>query len=96
MKNYLSFLTGCLLVAGTVPAWGQDTPPELVIRIDDMGAFHSVNKASVATYRDGIAKSVEVMPVAAWFPEAVLALDADQRMGEREMAPADPLSQPDG
>ena len=71
MKNYLSFLTGCLLVAGTVPAWGQDTPPELVIRIDDMGAFHSVNKASVATYRDGIAKSVEVMPVAAWFPEAV-------------------------
>ena len=74
MKNYLSFLTGCLLVAGTVPAWGQDTPPELVIRIDDMGAFHSVNKASVATYRDGIAKSVEVMPVAAWFPEAVKML----------------------
>ena len=74
MKNYLSFLTGCLLVTGTVPAWGQDTPPELVIRIDDMGAFHSVNKASVATYRDGIAKSVEVMPVAAWFPEAVKML----------------------
>ena len=74
MKNYLSFLTGCLLVAGTVPAWGQDTPPELVIRIDDMGAFHSVNEASVATYRDGIAKSVEVMPVAAWFPEAVKML----------------------
>lgn len=74
MKNYFSILTGCLLVAGSVSAWGQDTPPELVIRIDDMGAFHSVNEACVETYRQGIAKSVEVMPVAAWFPEAVKML----------------------
>ena len=74
MKNYLSVLAGCLLAAGTVSVWGQDTPPELVIRIDDMGAFHSVNEACVETYRQGIARSVEVMPVAAWFPEVVKML----------------------
>ena len=44
---------------------------ELVIRIDDMGALHSVNTASIDTYQNGIAKSVEVLAVGAWFPEAV-------------------------
>lgn len=74
MKNYLSVLAGCLLTAGTVSVWGQDASPQLVIRIDDMGAFHSVNEACVETYRSGVARSVEVMPVAAWFPEAVKML----------------------
>ena len=44
---------------------------ELVIRIDDMGAFHSVNEASIDVYKNGIAQSVEVLAVGAWFPEAV-------------------------
>lgn len=48
--------------------------PELAIRIDDLGALHSVNLACIDTYRHGIAKSVEVMPVTAWFPEAVKML----------------------
>ena len=47
---------------------------ELVIRIDDMGALHSVNTASIDTYQNGIAKSVEVLAVGAWFPEAVKML----------------------
>lgn len=47
---------------------------KLVIRIDDMGALHSVNEASIDTYRNGIAKSVEVLAVGAWFPEAVKML----------------------
>lgn len=50
--------------------WAQ----ELVMRIDDMGAAHSVNKACVDAYRNGIAKSVEVLCVGAWFPEAVKML----------------------
>lgn len=73
-QDFFAILTGCLMSAGSLPAWGQDTPTELVIRIDDMGAFHSVNEACVETYRSGIARSVEVMPVAAWFPEAVKML----------------------
>lgn len=47
---------------------------DLVIRIDDMGSSHSANMASIDTYRNGIAKSVEIMPVCAWFPEAVKML----------------------
>ncbi len=47
---------------------------ELIMRIDDMGAMHSVNKACVDAYRNGIAKSVEVLCVGAWFPEAVKML----------------------
>ena len=47
---------------------------ELVIRIDDMGALHSVNTASIDAYQNGIAKSVEVIAVGAWFPEAVKML----------------------
>lgn len=70
MKNMIA---GCLFAAGTLPAWGQSSPT-LVVRIDDLGAFHSVNEACIKTYRDGIARSVEVMPVAAWYPEAVKML----------------------
>ena len=47
---------------------------ELVIRIDDMGALHSVNEACIDTYENGIAKSVEVLAVGSWFPEAVKML----------------------
>ena len=47
---------------------------ELVIRIDDMGALHSVNEASIDVYKNGIAQSVEVLAVGAWFPEAVKML----------------------
>lgn len=47
---------------------------ELVVRIDDMGSSHSANLACVDAYRNGIAGVVEVMPVCAWFPEAVKML----------------------
>lgn len=47
---------------------------DLVIRIDDMGALHSVNTASIDTYQNGISTSVEVLAVGPWFPEAVKML----------------------
>lgn len=47
---------------------------ELIVRIDDMGAMHSANKASIDCYANGTATIVEVMPVAGWFPEAVKML----------------------
>ena len=49
-------------------------PAILAVRMDDMGAFHSVNKAIMDIYCNGIAKSVEIMPVASWYPEAVQML----------------------
>ena len=63
-------LTAATILLSCVTAKAQ----ELVIRIDDMGAFHSVNVASIDTYRNGIVKSVEVLAVGAWFPEAVKML----------------------
>lgn len=101
-------IAGCLLAAGALPVWGQSGAPTLVIRIDDLGALHSVNEACIQTYRSGIARSVEVMPVAAWYPEAIKMLKEKsgtgrrpaprhhQQVGEREVASADPLPQPDG
>ena len=71
LKNMIA---GCLLAAGALPVWGQSGAPTLVIRIDDLGALHSVNEACIQTYRSGIARSVEVMPVAAWYPEAIKML----------------------
>ena len=109
LKNMIA---GCLLAAGALPVWGQSGAPTLVIRIDDLGALHSVNEACIQTYRSGIARSVEVMPVAAWYPEAIKMLKENrgrcpscrrrpaprhhQRVGEREVASADPLPQLDG
>lgn len=52
----------------------QDQDIKLVIRVDDMGAAHSVNEAIIETYQDGIATSVEVMVPTPWFPEAVKML----------------------
>lgn len=47
---------------------------KLAVRMDDMGAFHSVNKAVMDAYNNGISQTVEVMPVGAWYPEAVKML----------------------
>lgn len=47
---------------------------EIAFRIDDMGALHSVNVASVDVYQNGLATSVEVLVVGSWFPEAVKML----------------------
>ena len=71
-------IAGCLLAAGALPIWGQSGAPTLVIRIDDLGALHSVNEACIQTYRSGIARSVEVMPVAAWYPEAIKMLKENE------------------
>ena len=76
MKRYYvnKLILGCMLYASISPIFAQDKQPSLVIRIDDLGAFHSVNTACMETYKNGIARSVEVMPVTAWFPEAVKLL----------------------
>lgn len=64
-------LTALTLILSCIAAKAQ----ELVIRIDDMGALHSINTASIDTYRNGIAQSVEVLSVGSWFPEAVKMLE---------------------
>ena len=63
-----------LLAAAALLSCFTANAQELVIRIDDMGALHSVNEASIDTYKNGIAQSAEVLVVGSWFPEAVKML----------------------
>ena len=66
-------MTGVIAGMLSVTASASE-PAKLAVRMDDMGAFHSVNNAIMDVYRNGISNSVEVMPVAAWYPEAVKML----------------------
>ena len=74
MKDINRLLVICLLATLNLSMFAQENAARLVVRMDDLGAFHSVNKACVDCYTQGIGTSVEVMPVAAWFPEAVKML----------------------
>ncbi len=46
----------------------------LLVRADDIGMAHAVNQACIDTYQNGIMRSVELMPICSWFPEAVKLL----------------------
>lgn len=46
----------------------------LVVRGDDMGMAHSVNVATIDSYRNGIMRTIKVMAPTPWFPEAVAML----------------------
>ena len=47
----------------------------LIIRADDIGSFHAANLGCIESYQNGIARTVEIMPPCAWFPEAVKMLN---------------------
>ena len=47
---------------------------KLVVRADDIGSCHTANLACIQVYREGIARSVEVMVTCPWFHEAAKML----------------------
>ncbi len=71
MKQMLSLL---LVLAFSFELFAQQNPIRLIVRGDDMGSSHSANSALIKSYKEGIEKTVEVMVVTAWFPEAVKLL----------------------
>ena len=92
MRQVLCIAASFALSLHSLPA------QEVVMRIDDMGAFHSVNKACVEGYRNGIATSVEVLVVGPWFPEAVKMLKENPGLdaGVHQVEAAYRLSDPGG
>jgi hypothetical protein len=48
---------------------------KLIVRADDIASFHAANLACIKTFREGVARSVEIMVPCAWFPEAVKILN---------------------
>lgn len=71
-KNLFILALPLLLMASN--SFAQQTSPRLIVRSDDMGAFHSVNEACIDAYVNGIETTIEVMVVTPWFPEAVKML----------------------
>jgi len=59
-----------------LPAPGADAGDaiRLVVRGDDMGFAHASNPALIRCYTDGIMRSVEILAVGPWFPEAARLL----------------------
>lgn len=66
-----------LLLSISLLTRAQTAPPRLIIRGDDMGFSHSGNLALIKTFKEGIAKSIEVIVPSPWFPEAVKLLEAN-------------------
>ncbi|MBN2410201.1 ChbG/HpnK family deacetylase [candidate division KSB1 bacterium] len=66
----LSFMILSLCFSGE-----PDKEIKLLIRGDDIGCSHAANIACINSYQNGIMRSVEIMPVCAWFPEAVKLLN---------------------
>jgi chitin disaccharide deacetylase len=52
----------------------KDGAIKLIVRADDIGSSHAADVACIRSYRDGIARSVEVMAPCPWFNEAAAML----------------------
>ncbi|HPD45485.1 MAG TPA: polysaccharide deacetylase family protein [Anaerohalosphaeraceae bacterium] len=58
-------------------AQAQGNAIRLIVRADDIGSSHAANVACIKSYREGVARSVEVMVPCPWFNEAVEMLNAN-------------------
>lgn len=67
-------LTG--LIFSVEPAFSQTETGKirLLIRGDDIGSSHAANEACIKVFKEGIARSLEIMVPAPWFNEAVKML----------------------
>jgi predicted glycoside hydrolase/deacetylase ChbG (UPF0249 family) len=71
----LATLAGAVPCAAGPPA-AADEPAaiRLIVRGDDMATSQASNEAAIRCYRDGVMRTVEVMAVGPWFPEAARLL----------------------
>lgn len=72
MVKYTIFIVFFLLSKMLI---AQNNEIQLLVRADDIGSFHAANVGCIESYQNGIARSVELMPTCAWFPEAVKMLN---------------------
>jgi predicted glycoside hydrolase/deacetylase ChbG (UPF0249 family) len=73
-RRLVLFATGLSLLVfpPSMDATAQSPADEirLIVRSDDMGAAHAINKACLQSVIDGVARSIEVIVPAPWFLEA--------------------------
>jgi len=76
----LAVLLSFVAIAGgaVVGRAGQEQAEiKLIVRADDIGSSHAANVACIQSFREGIARSVEVMAPCPWFGEAAKMLRAN-------------------
>jgi len=73
MKTF-KLLFSILLILPFLDSCAQQKEIRIIVRADDIGAGHSINEACIDVYKNGIARSVEIMVPCAWYPEAVKML----------------------
>jgi chitin disaccharide deacetylase len=71
-KHFLSILLTAIVYSVSAQ---NDNTIYLLVRADDIGSFRAANEGCIESYQNGIARSVELMPPCAWFPEAVKLLN---------------------
>jgi predicted glycoside hydrolase/deacetylase ChbG (UPF0249 family) len=64
---------------GSAPA-EEPAPIRLIVRGDDMGSTEASNEAAIRCFREGVMRTVEVMAVGPWFPDAVRRLRENPRL----------------
>lgn len=69
------FLHCIVALSMATSAIGQQNPPRLIVRGDDMGFSHSGNEALMKCQLEGFQTSIEVIVPSPWFPEAVKMLE---------------------
>jgi chitin disaccharide deacetylase len=80
MNEEFKMITGFRLLISSVlvlfffDSCAQNKDIRLIVRADDIGAAHSINEACIEVYKNGIARSVEIMVPCPWYPEAVKML----------------------
>jgi predicted glycoside hydrolase/deacetylase ChbG (UPF0249 family) len=82
MKQKWMFISALVfavgLAADSVQARTKGGEVVLLVRADDIGSSHAANAACIDSYRNGIARSVDIMVPCPWFPEAVRMLAENQ------------------
>jgi len=73
----LIFVAGSTLFVTCGQNEKKDSGIRLIIRGDDIGSFHAANVGCMASYTDGIMRSVEIMVPCPWYPEAVKMLNEE-------------------
>jgi len=73
----VAVLAVLLALGAGVQGAEADSAIKLIVRADDIGSSHAANLACIQSYREGIARSVEVMVPCPWFNEAAGMLRAN-------------------
>jgi predicted glycoside hydrolase/deacetylase ChbG (UPF0249 family) len=69
----IALITGIAILLNCLTIHAQEGS-RLIIRGDDIGSTHGANLGCIASNKEGIMRSVEIMVPCPWFPEAVLML----------------------